>query len=267
VGPAPDRERGERDAAAGATYRLTLAYLGAGYGGWQRQTNATGIQEVVESALERLVREPVRVVAASRTDAGVHAAGQEAHVRLLRSWPVRSLVDGANHFLPAQVRVLRAIPVAREFHARGWAVAKEYHYRMSRAAVLPPFEAPTTLQVSPRLDVDRLRDVARLLEGRHDWSAFARSGGSHHQPWRRMFRTEIVERDEALLFRIAGDGFLRGMVRAMVGTMLWVAAGRLSLDDCAALLDGAQRAQAGPTAPAHGLTLVRVFYPDEFAGF
>lgn len=264
MGSVPDRAHDER---AGTTYRLTLAYLGAGYGGWQRQTNALAVQEVVETALERLVREPVRLVAASRTDAGVHAAGQEAHVRLSRSWPARSLVDGANHFLPADVRVLRSMPVASGFHARGWAVAKEYHYRMSRAPVLQPFAAPTTLQVSPRLDLDRFREAARLLEGRHDWSAFARTGGSHRQPWRRVFRAEVTERDQALVFRIVGDGFLRGMVRAVVGSLLWVARGRLTLEEWAALLEGADRACAGPSAPAHGLTLMRVFYPEELATF
>ena len=248
---------------AGATYRLTLSYLGAAYGGWQRQANAIGVQQVVESAVERLVREPVRLVAASRTDAGVHAAAQEAHVRLSRAWPSRALVEGSNHYLPPDVRLLRSAPVAPQFHARGWAMAKEYHYRMSREPVLSPFDAPTTVRVEPRLDLELFRRAAMLLEGRHDFRAFARSGGSHRHSFRRVFRAEVIERGPVVAFRVVGDGFLRGMVRAMVGSLLWVARGRLSLERWEALLEGAERTQAGPSAPACGLVLVRVFYPDE----
>ncbi|HVR28295.1 MAG TPA: tRNA pseudouridine(38-40) synthase TruA [Thermoanaerobaculia bacterium] len=246
-----------------ASYRLTVSYLGAAYGGWQRQANTIGVQEVVETALERLVREPVRLVAAGRTDAGVHAAAQEAHVRLSRAWPSRALVEGSNHYLPPDVRLLRAIPVAPDFHARAWAVAKEYHYRMSRAPVLSPFDAPTTVRIEPRLDLERLGHAAALLEGRHDFRAFARSGGSHRHSFRRVFRADVTECGPGVTFRIVGDGFLRGMVRAVVGSLLWVARGRLSLERWAALLEGAERIGAGPSAPARGLVLVRVFYPDE----
>jgi tRNA pseudouridine38-40 synthase len=248
---------------AGATYRLTLSYLGAAYGGWQRQTNARSVQEVVETALERVVGEPVRLVGASRTDAGVHAAGQEAHVRLRRPWPSRVLVEGTNHYLPDDVRLLRSTAVAPEFHARGWAVAKEYHYRMSRQPVLSPFDAATTVRVPSGLDLERFRAAATLVEGRHDFRAFARSGGSHRQSWRRVFRAELLEEGAAVTFRVVGDGFLRGMVRAVVGTLLWVARGRLSLAEWSALLEGAERSRAGPSAPARGLVLMRVFYPNE----
>jgi tRNA pseudouridine38-40 synthase len=247
----------------GATHRLTIAYLGAGFGGWQRQTNARSVQATVEDALERVVGEPVRLHGASRTDAGVHAAGQTAHVTLARPWPARALVEGTNHHLPREVRVLRSVPVAPGFHARGWAVAKEYHYRMSRRRVLSPFEAPTTVRVPERLDLDRFRRAAALLEGRHDFRAFARSGGSQRQTWRRVFVAALAEHGPDLTFRIVGDGFLRGMVRALVGSLLWVADGKLGPERWAALVDGAERAEAGPSAPACGLILLRVVYPDE----
>jgi tRNA pseudouridine38-40 synthase len=248
-------------------YRLTVAYLGSGFAGWQRQINALSVQEVVETAIERVVGEPSRVHGASRTDAGVHAAGQEAHVTLTRGWPASALVEGVNHHLPDSVRVLRAIAVSPDFHARSWAVAKEYHYRMSRRPILLPFEAATTVRVPDRLDLARLRAAVALLEGRHDWSAFARAGGSHRQSYRRVFSADVVERDVELIFRIRGDGFLRGMVRALVGSLLWVAEGRLSLERWTELLEGGDRAAAGPSAPAQGLVLIRVSYPDEPGDF
>jgi tRNA pseudouridine38-40 synthase len=263
------RDRPADDAAAsvvardGSNHRLTLAYLGGGFAGWQRQINALSIQEVVETALERVVGEPARVHGASRTDAGVHAAGQEAHVTLARAWPARALVEGTNHHLPSSVRVLRSLAVAPDFHAREWAVAKEYHYRMSRRPVLPPFEAATTVRVPARLDLERLRTATALLEGRHDWSAFARAGGSHRQTFRRVFSADVVEEAADLVFRIKGDGFLRGMVRALVGSLLWVATGRFSLERWVELLEGGDRGAAGPSAPPHGLVLIRVFYPEE----
>jgi tRNA pseudouridine38-40 synthase len=210
-----------------------------------------------------VVGERVRVQGASRTDAGVHAAGQEAHVVLGRAWPSRALIDGTNHHLPNSVRVLRSIPVSPCFHARSWAVAKEYHYRMSRRPILLPFESATTVRVSAGLDLGRLRAAVALLPGRHDWSAFARAGGSHQQSFRRVFSAEVVEQDADLVFRVQGDGFLRGMVRALVGSLLWVATGKLSLETWAALLEGGDRSAAGPSAPAHGLVLRRVYYPDE----
>jgi tRNA pseudouridine38-40 synthase len=218
---------------------------------------------VVERAIGRVVGQPVHVQGASRTDAGVHAAAQEAHVTLERPWPASALIAGTNHHLPAEVRILRALAVAPDFHARGWAVAKEYHYHLSRRAVLSPFEAPTTVRVARPLDLDRVRAAVALLPGRRDWSAFARTGGSHQQPFRRVFAAELVEHGDDLRFRIVGDGFLRGMVRALVGSLLWVGAGRLSLERWSALLEGGGRPDAGPSAPARGLVLARVFYPEE----
>lgn len=246
----------------GATFRLTLAYLGTPYHGWQRQTNALGVQQVVEEAVEKLVGHPVRIVAASRTDAGVHARGQEVHLRLERAWPGRALVEGANHYLPGDVRVLAAAAVCPAFDARKWAMAKEYRYRLSRARVLQPFEAAMTVSAPSPLDVDRLRAAVALLPGRHDFAAFARSGGAHTQTCRRVFTAELREREALVELRLIGDGFLRGMVRALVGTLLWVARGRIEPCMWARLLEGGRRAEAGPSAPAKGLTLMRVIYPE-----
>lgn len=242
-------------------YRLTLSYRGGAYGGWQRQRNARTVQQVVEGALEDLLQTPVRVVGASRTDAGVHARGQVAHLELPRPFPPRGLVHGVNQRLPEDIRVLAAWEMPPDFHARKCAAAKEYLYRLSRAPVISPLDSLFTAPVDPRVDVDRMRAATAFLLGRHDFSAFALAGGSHRQPYREIFQAEWEEAGEELGFRIRGDGFLRGMVRSIVGTLVEVGEGRRSSEEFAALLGGQPRSAAGPTAPARGLTLVRVDYP------
>ena len=246
----------------GATYRLTVSYLGTAYGGWQRQLNTVAVQQLVEESIEQVVGEPVRVTGASRTDAGVHARGQELHLRLSNPCSVGALVGGSNHYLPADIRVMRAQRVCDAFNARAWALAKEYHYRMSLRPVLSPFEAPASLRVGRHFDAHRFRAGLALLEGRHDFAAFARSGGAHTQTWRRVFLAQLLEQGPDLVFRIVGDGFLRGMVRALVGTLLWVARGKMELGTFSSLLAAGARSQAGPSAPAKGLTLIRVHYPN-----
>lgn len=241
--------------------RLTLSYRGDRYAGWQRQDNALTVQEVVEEAVSKLAGEPVRVTGASRTDAGVHARGQVAHLDLPRPLPPRALVHGVNHNLPEDVRVLEAREVDEGFHARKSALGKEYSYRLSRAGVLSPLDAPFAVQVPARIDPERLERATALLPGRHDFSAFALAGGSHGQPFRRIFAAAWAEQGPELRLTIVGDGFLRGMVRALVGTLVEVGLGRRTPEELADLLSGRPRSQAGPTAPAHGLVLESVLYP------
>ncbi len=248
------------------TYRLTLAYRGAAYAGWQRQENALAVQQVVEEALERLLGEAVRIAGASRTDAGVHARGQVAHLELARPFPERGLVHGANRFLPADVRVLAAAAMPAGFHARRHAAAKEYVYRLSGAPVISPLDALFVAPAPAGLDVERMARAASVLPGRHDFSAFALAGGSHGQPFRRIVSARWEEREGGeLAFRVVGAGFLRGMVRALVGTLIEVGTGRRTPESFAALLAGRPRREAGPTAPAHGLVLQQVWYPQEWS--
>lgn len=241
--------------------RLLIAYCGTAYAGWQRQANARAVQEVVEAALTDLVGQPVTLAGASRTDAGVHARGQVAHFDLDRELACSALVHGTNHRLPADIRVLAAESATADFHARFSASGKEYRYRLSRAAVLTPFDAPYVVRVEGGLDLDALRAGAALLVGCHDFTAFALAGGAHRQPERTIAVAEWSELGEELVFRVVGDGFLRGMVRGLVGTLLEVGAGRRPVESLAALLQGRARGEAGPTASARGLILERVFYP------
>ncbi|HVG09230.1 MAG TPA: tRNA pseudouridine(38-40) synthase TruA [Thermoanaerobaculia bacterium] len=241
--------------------RLTISYRGERYAGWQRQDNALTVQEIVEEALAKLVDSPIRVTGASRTDAGVHARGQVAHLDLPRPLPHRALVHGVNRHLPGDVRVMAAGLVDEDFHARKSAVGKEYSYRLSRAEVLSPLDAPFAVQVPAKIDLIRMQSAASFLPGRHDFSAFALAGGSHGQPFRRVFAAGWLEQGDELRFTITGDGFLRGMVRALVGTLIEVGLGRRDPEELADLLSGRPRSAAGPTAPAHGLILETVSYP------
>jgi tRNA pseudouridine38-40 synthase len=245
--------------------RLTVAYRGTAYGGWQRQPNAPTVQQTLEEALEALLGGPVRVTGASRTDAGVHARGQAAHLELDRPFPLSGLVHGCNHHLPEDVRVMAAHRMPEGFHARKHAAGKEYRYRLVRAAVVSPLDAPFAVGVADPLDLAALRRAAALLPGRHDFTAFALAGGSQRQPHRTLREAAWEEDGEALDFRVVGDGFLRGMVRSLVGTLLEVGRGRRSVESFAALLAGGSRAEAGPTAPARGLVLERVSYPPSWS--
>lgn len=215
---------------------------------------------MVEEAVSTLAGSPVRVTGASRTDAGVHARGQVAHLDLPRPLPLRALVHGVNHHLPEDVRVLAAEEAEEGFHARKSALAKEYSYRLSRAEVVSPLDSPFVVQVPARIDLGLMERATALLPGRHDFSAFALAGGSHGQPFRRIHSATWTVQEEELRFTVIGDGFLRGMVRALVGTLIEVGLGRRSPEQLADLLAGRPRSEAGPTAPAHGLVLERVFY-------
>ncbi len=249
--------------------RLTIAYRGAAYAGWQRQANALTVQEAVERALGELlgrpVRRPVRLIGASRTDAGVHARGQAAHLDAASGLPLAALVHGTNRHLPADVRVLAAHRMPAGFHARKHAAAKTYVYTLRRETVISPLDALFAVRADRRIDVAALAEATAHLPGRHDFSAFAAAGGSHRQPCRRIFAAAWSEEGAALRFTIRGEGFLRGMVRALVGTLVDVGMGRRSAADFAALLEGGPRGTAGATAPAHGLVLDEVFYPPEWS--
>ena len=241
-------------------YRLTVSYRGEAYAGWQRQQNATGVQEVLEEAIEKLVSHPVSVLGASRTDAGVHALGQVVHVDLGSAWAASALIGGTNHHLPGDVRVMDAAEAPPGFHARRDAVAKEYRYRLSRAAVISPLDSSFIVAAPRGLDLALLREAAAQVEGSRDFTAFAKAGGSHTHPVRTVHRAEFLEDGDELTFRIIGTGFLRGMVRALVGTLLEVGAAKRSPESFRYLFEGRPRGEAGPNAKARGLVLVRVFY-------
>ena len=247
-------------------YRLTVSYRGGQFAGWQRQTNALAVQQVIEEALADLVGGPVRTVGAGRTDRGVHARGQVVSLRLAADWSPRALVHGTNERLRDDVRVVAAATVPAGFDARKHARAKEYRYRFVRTRVVSPLDALSRVALAPTVELDVVRRATRSIVGRHDFTAFAKSGGAHTDPRRTIHRAEWDEEGERVSFRVVGDGFLRGMVRALVGTLIEIGRGRWDEERMRFLLDGRPRSDAGPNAPAHGLELVRVFYPSRWGG-
>jgi len=242
--------------------QLIISYRGTRYVGWQRQQNGLAIQQVVEEAIDQMVGETVKVVAAGRTDAGVHALGQSVHLDSEQQIPVKGWVHGTNRFLPEDIRVLAAHPRQSDFHARFGALEKEYQYRVSTRAVVSALENWRSVQVPSNTNFETMNKASQFLIGRHDFSAFALAGGSHHDPHRRI-RTAGWRLDERqAVFSIIGEGFLRGMVRSIVGTLLEVGRGDRDPDSFRVLLQGRPRDEAGATAPAKGLVLQRVVYSD-----
>lgn len=243
-------------------YKLTVSYLGTNFYGWQLQPGSPTVQGVLEEALEAELGRARRVTGASRTDAGVHARGQIATFRSEEEIPSGRLVHAINQRLPAQVRVLAAEPVDSDFHPRFDATSKEYRYRLERTAVLSPLDADRVLALPPegRFDLGALEAATATLVGEHDFAAFALVGGAHTTSRRRMLEARFEVEGSRLCLVLRGEGFLRGMVRSVVGTLLEVANGRRSVAQFERLLEGASRSQAGRTAPPHGLCLERVFY-------
>ena len=258
----------------GRTVKLTLAYDGTDYVGWQRQENGVSVQALLEQALERIEEREVAVTGAGRTDAGVHALGQTASVRLRCVLDDRTLVRALNAMLPGDIRVLDAEPADPDFHARYAARSKTYRYRILSGGLSSPFGRRYAWHIPQALDYPAMRDTTVLLRGRHDFAAFQASGSSAATTDRTIFQCELdrlradasapgdgVRTNASLIaFEITGDGFLRHMVRAIVGTLVEVGSGRRDPASVEQAIQSRDRRQVGPTAPARGLFLVRVNY-------
>ena len=245
------------------TIKLTLQYDGTEYVGWQRQDNGTSIQGLVESALQPIEGNPVVVHGAGRTDAGVHALGQVASFGLTSALDCPTLARALNAVLPPDVRVLGAEDAALDFHARFSAVGKRYEYRIINAPIVSPFVQRYAWHVIPPLDIEAMREAADSLVGTHDFAAFQGAGSSVSTTVRTIRAIDWQDGggyDLPLVMRIEGDGFLRHMVRAIVGTLVEVGLGRWPAGCVSDILGSRDRSIAGPTAPARGLFLVRVLY-------
>ena len=242
------------------TLKLTLAYDGTRFVGWQRQPAGASIQGLLEEALARFEGSPVTVHGAGRTDAGVHARGQVASVRVTFTHDTATLARALNAQLPQDIRVIEVAEVAPEFHARFSARAKTYQYEMRTTPVSHPFDRAYVWHLPEPLDIDAMREAAAVLPGIHDFAAFQSTGTETSSTVRTIYRSELTRGSGLLTYEITGDGFLRHMVRAIVGTLVEVGRRQRPAQTMADLVAGGTRADAGATAPAHGLVLVRVDY-------
>jgi tRNA pseudouridine38-40 synthase len=248
------------------TLKLTLAYDGTRLVGWQRQAEGESVQGLLESALARLQGASVAVHGAGRTDAGVHALGQVASAEVTLAHDTGTILRALNGQLPPEVRVLRVDEAPSRFHARFSAKAKSYRYLIANTAVQSPFARPWSWHVPEPLDLDAMNAAAAAIVGRHDFAAFQSTGGDVATTVRVIGRSSFAphaagaDGEPLLAYEIDGDGFLRHMVRALVGTLVEVGRGARTPESVRALLDGGSRSDAGPTAPPHGLFLVGVEY-------
>ena len=243
--------------------KITLAYDGTDFHGWQVQPGLATIQGSLEDVVAQIEGRPVKVFGSGRTDAGVHALGQVAAFSLENPIPLVNLNRAMNRLLPAGIRVLSAEEALPDFHPRFQAVAKTYEYRIFRGEICPPFEQLYLHHYPYPLDVARILALARIIEGEHDFSAFAASddkdlaGGSKI---RTIFSSRARLDGSLLLYRVRGGGFLKHMVRNLVGTLLEAGKGNLGEDGMRALLHPGVQEKAGPTVPARGLFLISVEY-------
>ncbi|MEP6768181.1 MAG: tRNA pseudouridine(38-40) synthase TruA [Acidobacteriota bacterium] len=246
-------------------YRATVAYVGTWFNGFQFQENAERtVQAVLEDAIRRFAGEgPVRVHAAGRTDAGVHAEGQVIHFDLPEPRDPLRIREGVNALLPWDVRVLDAAPAPDGFLARRDALWKEYRYRWSRAGVIPPKDALFVAPIAGSAEAAPMRAAAASLCGRRDFSVFAVKGSGGEGAERRIHFAEVEEAGDEIQVLVRGDAFLRGMVRSICGVLAHVARGKAPPGRIAELIETGDRALLAPKAPARGLTLTRVHYGDD----
>jgi tRNA pseudouridine38-40 synthase len=242
--------------------KLVLEYDGTDLCGWQRQENGPSVQQHLEEALAEMIGAPVAVAGASRTDAGVHARGQVASFQTEAAIPLDGFRRGLNGLLPPSIAVVDAEQVPADFHARFSARAKHYRYSILARRDRSPLAARFAWHRGPRsLDLEAMRQGATHLVGEHDFSAFRAAGCSAKTTIREVTEITIDSMPDGLLnLNVHGNAFLRNMVRIVAGTLVAIGEGRIAAAELTEILTGRDRERAGPTAPPHGLALMRVFY-------
>lgn len=244
-------------------YRLILQYDGTRYDGWQRQGNTDKtIQGKIEEILSRLLGEPIEIFGAGRTDAGVHALGQTANFHTDKKLDPEKLKNDLNVFLPEDIAVISASTVPARFHSRLNAEGKLYRYRVALGMEKDVFERRQIYPLNQPLDVEAMRMGAKLLLGERDFRGFSTMRKSKKSTVRRLDRIEITESRGEVDLEFEGNGFLYNMVRILTGTLLEIGMGKRKTDSIEKILESGDRTLAGFTAPARGLTLVKVFYPE-----
>jgi tRNA pseudouridine38-40 synthase len=243
---------------AETNYKLTLSYDGTDFSGWQRQPRKRTVQGAVEKALAKICGKKLPVIGAGRTDAGVHARGQVANFKADLHLERDKLLRALNALLPDDVRILSIRKVPADFNARKMARAKVYQYRIHNSRLISPFIVRYVLHWPSRLDIERMDEAAKLFVGRDDFTAF--SSNRLLDPVREVYRSEVKKKGKEIVYTIEANGFLRYMVRTIVGTLIEVGRGKMEPRQVEEAFRKRDRSLTGPTAPARGLCLVKVIY-------
>jgi len=244
-------------------YKLTIAYDGTLYCGWQVQKNKKSIQALVQDALQTVLRHPLDLTGSGRTDAGVHARGQTAHFDTEVPFEPNKIRLSLNHLLPPDIRILQIDSVAADFHARYKAQSKIYHYHLHLDRIANPFLRLYRHQVFKRIDLSLLRLAADAFLGTHDFTSFANEptkGSVVRDPIRTLIRLDIVEQEGGVRLEFEADGFLYKMVRNITGTLIESGAGRLAPSAIQGIFESKDRRKAPSTVPPNGLFLMKVIY-------
>jgi tRNA pseudouridine38-40 synthase len=240
--------------------KLIIEYDGTQYAGWQVQPNGLSVQEVLEGALSGMLEEKVRLVSSGRTDAGVHARGMVASFRTAKGIPVKAFCEGLNSLLPPDIAIREAAEACPDFNPRRDAVAKHYRYTVHNAPRRSPLNRHYVWRVGRALDLCAMQRAAELFVGVKDFAAFRASNCAAKTTVRRIDSLDIYRQEDIIIFDVHGSGFLKNMVRIMVGTLVEVGWGAKSCDDIENLFRDKDRRKAGITAPPQGLCLVEVYY-------
>ncbi len=243
------------------TIKFFIEYDGTNYQGWQVQPKGATIQGLIEEKLARLTGEPVHLIGSGRTDAGVHALGQVAHFKTKSRLDVQTIQRALNSLLPSDIVIQKVEEADEGFHARKSSTSKVYEYWVLNRPLRSVFYRGTAWHVPQALNLRAMKKATRSLVGEHDFSSFQSVGSPKRTAIRRVTRAEWKRSHGGLLrFEIEANGFLRQMVRAIVGTLVEVGKGKITSEDFKRILDSRDRKKAGPTAPAHGLFLKEVKY-------
>ena len=240
--------------------KLIVAYDGTDYCGWQIQPNGITVEEVLNRALFRLTGEEIRVIGASRTDAGVHARGNIAVLDTASTIPAERFAYAVNPLLPEDIVVVKSEEVPQDWHPRYQNSVKTYEYRILNREMPDPLKRKYTWHVSFPLDIDKMREAAEHLKGQHDFRSFCSVHTAVKTTVRTIYTLDIVKSGDEIIIRISGNGFLYNMVRIIAGTLAEVGRGFRTPEDVRDLLTAKEREQAGATAPPQGLTLIRIEY-------
>ena len=242
------------------TYKLTMAYDGTNYHGWQRQKNGITVQEILENVLSGIAGENVVVTGCSRTDAGVHARVYVCSFGMNTTIPAEKIPFVLNTKLPPDIRAYKCEVMHEDFNARFETVTKAYEYKIVNAPFQNPLMRNFAWHYPIKLDLDKMQKAAKIIQGKHDFASFCAAGSVVKSTVRNLTELTVTRNGDIITVRAAADGFLYNMVRIIVGTLVYVGCGKLSENDIAELIEKKDRRLLGITAPPQGLALVEVNY-------